>query len=143
MFCIFCEIAAKRIPAQIVYEDAQCVAFMDLMPINPGHVLVIPKEHAANLWELPPVVAQALLPAAQKVATALQASGLRCEGVNLHMANGEVAGQSVFHAHLHVVPRFAGDGFGLKFPPGYGAEANKEQLAAAAEHIRQALTSAR
>ncbi|HOT96648.1 MAG TPA: HIT family protein [bacterium] len=143
MFCIFCEIAAKRIPAQVIYEDERCMAFMDLMPINPGHVLIIPKEHAANIWELPPAAAQALLPAAQKVAAALRSSGLRCEGVNLHMANGEVAGQSVFHAHLHVVPRFAGDGFGLKFPPGYGAEADKNELAAAAEQIRQALVKAR
>ena len=139
MFCIFCEIAAKRIPAQIVYENEQCIAFMDLMPITKGHVLIIPKLHAENIWELPPEAAAALLPAAQKVAAALRNSGLPCEGLNLHMANGQIAGQSVFHAHLHVVPRFRGDGFGLKFPPGYGKEADKEELAATAQRIAQAL----
>ncbi len=142
MFCIFCEIAAKRIPAEIVFENEQCLAFMDLMPINRGHVLVIPKVHAANLWELPPEAASAMLPAAQKVAAAVRDSGLRCEGLNLHMANGAVAGQSVFHAHLHVVPRFAGDGFGLKFPPGYGAEADKSELAATAARLREVIAGA-
>lgn len=139
MFCIFCEIAARRIPAAVVYEDENCIAFMDLMPITRGHVLVIPKSHAANIWELSPAAAAALLPAAQKVATALRASGLPCDGINLHMANGEVAGQSVFHAHLHVVPRVSGDGFGLRFPPGYGAEADKGVLTALAQQIQAAL----
>jgi diadenosine tetraphosphate (Ap4A) HIT family hydrolase len=139
MFCIFCEIAAKRIPAHIVYEDDLCIAFMDLMPITLGHVLVIPKIHAENIWELPADAAAALLPAAQKVATALRNSGLPVEGLNLHMANGHIAGQSVFHAHLHVVPRSKGDGFGLKFPPGYGAEADQNELAALAQTIRQSL----
>ncbi len=143
MFCIFCEIAAGRIPAQIVYEDEECVAFMDLMPITKGHVLVIPRVHAENIWELPAAAAAAMLPAAQKIATALRASGLPCQGVNLHMANGAVAGQSVFHAHLHVVPRASGDGFGLKFPPGYGAEADKQELAATAQLLLQTLAAAK
>jgi histidine triad (HIT) family protein len=116
---------------------------MDLMPITKGHVLIIPKAHAENIWELPPAAAAALLPAAQKVATALRSSGLPCEGVNLHMANGQVAGQSVFHAHLHVVPRATGDGFGLRFPPGYGAEADKNELAAMAQMIQRAIPAAK
>lgn len=143
MFCIFCEIAARRIPAAVVYEDEHCIAFMDLMPITRGHVLVIPKSHAVNIWELSPAAAAAMLPAAQQVATALRSSGLPCEGINLHMANGEVAGQSVFHAHLHVVPRASGDGFGLRFPPGYGAEADKGELAALAQQIQAALPGAK
>jgi histidine triad (HIT) family protein len=139
MFCIFCEIAAGRIPAQVVYQDDQCLAFMDLMPITKGHVLVIPKAHAENIWELSHAAAAAMLPAAQKIAAALRNSGLPCEGVNLHMANGQVAGQSVFHAHIHVVPRASGDGFGLKFPPGYGAEADKDELSATAQLIQRSL----
>jgi len=141
MFCIFCEIAAKRIPAQIVYEDGEVIAFMDLMPITKGHVLVVPKVHAENLYELTPAAAAAMIPAAQKIAAALRASGLPCEGLNLQMANGKVAGQSVFHAHLHIIPRSAGDGFGLRFPPGYGREADKEELTATAERIRTALAA--
>lgn len=139
MFCIFCEIAAKRIPAHIVYEDELLIAFMDLTPITKGHVLVIPKAHAENIWELAPAAAAAMLPAAQKIAAALRISGLPCEGLNLHMANGATAGQSVFHAHLHIIPRSHGDGFGLKFPAGYGREADKEELAETAALIRSNL----
>ena len=139
MLCIFCEIAAKRIPAQIVYEDGEVIAFMDLMPITRGHVLIIPKTHAENIHELTPAAAAAMIPAAQKIAAALRASGLPCEGLNLQMANGEVAGQSVFHAHLHIIPRSHGDGFGLKFPAGYGREADKEELAETAALIRSNL----
>jgi len=138
MACIFCEIIAGRMPAHRVYEDEFCLAFMDIMPISSGHVLVIPREHAANIWELSQQASAALLPAAQKIATALQKSGLPCEGINLFMANNAVAGQSVFHAHLHVVPRVQGDGFGLRFPPGYGQTASNATLQELAQRIRAA-----
>ncbi len=138
MACIFCEIIAGRMPAHRVYEDEFCLAFMDIMPISSGHVLVIPREHAANIWELSQQASAALLPAAQKIATALQKSGLPCEGINLFMANNAVAGQSVFHAHLHIVPRVQGDGFGLRFPPGYGQTASNAALQELAQRIRAA-----
>lgn len=139
MPCIFCEIIAGRMPAHRIYEDEQCLAFMDIMPITSGHVLVIPKEHAANIWELSPPASAALMPAAQRVALALRKSGLPCEGINLFMANNAVAGQSVFHAHLHVVPRVHGDGFGLRFPPQYGQSVQSEILQQQAERIKEAL----
>ncbi len=139
MPCIFCEIIASRMPAHRVYEDEQCLACMDIMPITSGHVLVIPREHAANIWELSAQASAALMPAAQKVALALRKSGLPCEGINLFMANNAVAGQSVFHAHLHVVPRVHGDGFGLRFPPHYGQSVQDEILQQQAERIKEAL----
>jgi histidine triad (HIT) family protein len=119
--CIFCEILAGRLAASLVHQDAQCTAFMDIRPVNPGHLLVIPNQHAASLAELEPECGAHLFKTAQQLAAALRQSGLRCEGVNLFLADGQVAGQEVFHAHLHVLPRFAGDGFGFRFPAGYPA----------------------
>ena len=140
MSCVFCDIAARRQKAHIVFEDDLVLAFMDIMPVNNGHVLVIPKAHATDFWQLPADAAAAMLPAAQKIAAALKAAGVRCEGLNLWMANGRCAGQTVFHAHLHVVPRFSGDGFGLRFPPHYGYQAGNEELAVMADKIRAALS---
>jgi histidine triad (HIT) family protein len=140
MSCIFCDIVAKRQPAHIVFEDDKVMAFMDIMPVNRGHLLVIPRTHAVDIWQIEPQEAAAMLLAAQKVATALKTADIRCEGLNLWMANGRCAGQTVFHAHLHIVPRFSGDGFGLRFPPHYGHRPANEELTALADLIRTALT---
>ena len=107
--CIFCAIAAKQAPASVVFEDDVCLAFMDLYPMVPGHLLVVPKMHAANLAELDEVTGMHVFRIAQRMAAAVRGSGLRCEGINLFLADGEAAGQDVFHVHLHVVPRFQGD----------------------------------
>ncbi len=139
MSCIFCDIVEGKQPAHIVYDGKLVLAFMDIMPVNQGHVLVIPKAHAVDFWEIDPLTLAELLPAAQKIAHALKQSGIRCEGLNLWMANGRCAGQTVFHAHLHVVPRYCGDGFGLRFPPHYGRRASKEELLVLAEKIKAAL----
>ena len=134
--CIFCDLQAGRGPVSVVYEDVSVFAFMDIQPVNPGHVLVIPRRHAANLAELDPADAARLLPAGQKVAAALRASGMRCEGVNLFLADGEAAGQEVFHVHLHVFPRWDGDGFGLRFGPNYRILPPRGELNETAARLR-------
>jgi histidine triad (HIT) family protein len=102
--CIFCDILAGEAPASIVCEDEQSCAFLDIRPVNPGHVLVIPIFHAATLAKLD--------------------------------ADGIAAGQEIFHVHLHVLPRYEGDGFGSRFGAGYGARPAREELDAIAGQIR-------
>jgi diadenosine tetraphosphate (Ap4A) HIT family hydrolase len=137
--CVFCEIVAGRSPASIVYADEQVIAFMDTRPVLPGHLLVIPKAHAASLACLEPATGGALFQVAMMLAGALRRSTLRCEGINVYVADGEVAGQDVFHVHLHVLPRFVGDGFGFHFPPGYGQRPSRQVLDEQAAAIREAL----
>ena len=132
--CIFCQIIAGCAPASIVYRDDRVIAFMDLLPINPGHVVVVPVGHAAYLAELDLDCGGRMFQVAQKIAAALRGSGIRCEGVNLFLADGAAAMQEVFHAHLHVIPRFAGDGFGLKGAE--GIRQGREELDEAARQIR-------
>ncbi|MFY7066356.1 HIT family protein [Nocardiopsis changdeensis] len=111
--CLFCGIAAGRLPASPVYEDDLVVAFMDLYPVTPGHVLVVPRAHVVGLGGLDDAVGARLWSVARRVGTALRGGAVRCEGVNLFLADGEAAGQEVFHVHLHVFPRFAGDPFSI------------------------------
>jgi histidine triad (HIT) family protein len=117
--CIFCRILAGDVSGSFVFRDDQVAAFMDIQPVNPGHVLVIPTQHAAYLADIDAETAAYLMRIAQRVAAAIRESGVRCEGINLFLADGEAAMQEVFHVHLHVFPRFAGDGFGLRFSPDY------------------------
>lgn len=140
--CVFCDIVAGRSPASIVYKDEYCIAFMDICPINTGHLLVIPVNHATYLADLEPRVGAALFVAGQKLAAAIRRSGLKAEGINLLLADGETAGQEVFHVHLHVLPRFRGDGFGHRFPPQYGQRPPRQQLDADAAAIRTSLGAA-
>ncbi len=137
--CIFCKILAGELPASLVYRDETCTAFMDIQPVNPGHVLVIPNTHATNLSELDPAAGGRLFQIGQKMADALYKSGIKCEGVNFFLADGEPAGQEVFHVHLHVFPRFEGDGFGLKFAPRYFQLPARDVLDGVAEKIRKRL----
>ena len=111
--CIFCAIAERRSPAAFVHEDGEVMAFMDVQPVTSGHLLVAPRTHLPFLSDLPPGFGARLFGVAQELAAALRTSTLRCEGVNLFLADGEAASQEVPHVHLHVFPRFAGDGFGL------------------------------
>jgi diadenosine tetraphosphate (Ap4A) HIT family hydrolase len=111
--CVFCEIVAGRAPVSRVHEDDQVLAFLDLHPVNPGHTLVIPRSHVVALDDLDVEVGTALWRTARQVAAALPHSGVRCDGVNLFLADGEAAGQEVPHVHLHVFPRFSGDAFRL------------------------------
>ncbi len=137
--CIFCKIARREAPAGIVAEDADTLAFLDIQPMTPGHALVIPKRHAAALGELPAALGGKVFAMAMAVAAALRRSGLKCEGVNVYLADGPAAGQEVPHVHLHVVPRFAGDGFGLRVPPGYGRRLSSEERDAIAAKVRAAM----
>ena len=118
--CVFCEIVAGHAPASIVFQDDRCCAFMDIQPVNPGHVLIVPVAHVAFLDDLDEETGAYLFTVAQRLSRALRRSGVRCEGVNFLLADGEAAGQEVFHVHLHVFPRFRNDGFGLRMRPDYG-----------------------
>jgi diadenosine tetraphosphate (Ap4A) HIT family hydrolase len=110
----------------VVYEDERTVTFMDIQPVVRGHVLVVPRRHAAYLADLHVEDGAQLFRIGQLAAAALRASDLRCEGVNFFLADGEAAGQDVFHVHLHVFPRHEGDGFGLQLPPDYSMKPRAE-----------------
>ena len=109
--------------------------------MNPGHVLVIPVRHAPYLADLEPGTAALLMQHAQRVAAAIRKSGVQCEGINLFLADGEAAMQEVFHVHLHVFPRFKGDGFGLKFGPQYKNLPSREALDEIGAQIKSVLTT--
>lgn len=111
--CVFCAIVAGAEPASVVYADADVLAFCDIAPINPGHLLVVPRRHATYLEDLSEPDGVRVFQAAHRLARGLRRSGLRCEGVNLLLADGAAALQEVFHVHLHVIPRWRGDGFRL------------------------------
>jgi histidine triad (HIT) family protein len=117
--CIFCQIVAGNATASLVHEDDLVVAFMDIQPVNLGHVLIVPRRHAPSMADVTADEAAAMMQVARRATTALRASALRCEGVNYFLADGEAAMQEVLHAHLHVFPRYRGDGFGLRFAPEY------------------------
>ncbi len=132
MDCVFCEVVEGRSTASIVFQDETCIVFMDIEARNPGHMLIVPKEHSASLSELKPDIGAHLFKVAQQMAKAARLSNVRCEGVNLWVSDGEVAGQDVSHVHLHVLPRFDGDGFGIK---GSKGEPSREELEAIAKDI--------
>ena len=135
--CLFCGILAGREPASIVHRDSESCAFMDIFPVNPGHVLVVPTSHAAYLAELDPEAGAGLFRVGQRVAAALRSSGPRCEGVNLLLADGEAAGQEIFHVHLHVIPRYRGDGSGFRFGGRGFSPPTRSALDQTAENLRR------
>ncbi len=107
--CIFCKIVKGEIPCQKVYEDKDVIAFLDIAPVNKGHTLVVPKHHCVNLLDMPEKDLVACAKVLQKVALAVK-EGVKAEGINLGMNNEKAAGQYVFHAHFHIIPRFSHDG---------------------------------
>ena len=113
--CVFCRIVARQIPATVVHEDEHTLAFMDLGQVNPGHVLVAVKRHAENLYALDDAQAGAVLQAAARVARAIR-DAFAPQGLSVYQANGKAAGQTVFHYHVHLVPRHEGDGMALTWP---------------------------
>lgn len=135
--CVFCRLIAGEIESSVVHDNPRIVAFMDIRPLTPGHVLVAPRGHARLLADLDPDDVAQMIRVAQLAAAALRHSALRCEGVNLFLADGEAAGQDVFHVHMHVFPRFNGDGFGLRLPPDYRVRSRNE-LDVAASALREA-----
>jgi len=128
--CIFCAIATGESVASVVYSDEHIVAFMDIRPVTPGHLLVIPRRHTIGLADLDPQDGTRVFQAAQRLAGVLRRSDLPCEGVNLLLADGVAAGQEVFHAHLHVIPRAPGDGVRLHANWRFPSRAELDQQAA-------------
>ena len=136
--CVFCNIVGGEAPASVVYGDDRVVAFMDIQPVNAGHLLVIPRAHARGLAALDAELGGRIFQVGMGLAQAVRRSGVRCEGVTLLLADGEAAGQEVFHVHLHVIPRFYGDGFGFRFGSGYGRRPAREMLDQLAADIQHA-----
>jgi len=135
--CIFCAILRGDVDASFVHRDEDVVAFMDIRPVTEGHLLVIPTEHYVTIDEVPEDIAGRMTAVGVRAAKALSQSGVPMEGYNFFIANGEAAGQEVFHVHLHVIPRYPNDGFGFRFPPGYGQIAQREHVNQLAERLRE------
>ncbi len=131
--CIFCRIANGQIPSKTLYEDESFRVILDLGPAAKGHALILPKEHAANLYELPDETAAAAMILAKKMACIMQKK-LHCAGLNLVQNNGAVAGQTVEHFHLHVIPRYPDDGQSIGWVPG---EPSQEELEAVRKEIAE------
>ena len=135
--CIFCQIVRGEAPASFVHQDDAIVAFMDIQPITQGHMLVVPREHTVWMKDVTDQVALRAFRVARQLASVVPAT-LGAGGVNLFVADGEVAFQDVPHFHIHVIPRYAGDGFSLTFPPGYTTPPSRAQLEAIATAIHGA-----
>lgn len=115
MNCVFCKIIEKKIPSYVVYEDEEFLAFLDIAPVSKGHTILIPKIHSDNILQADKIVLSKMLIVAQDIARKL-VDRLEAKGVNFLNNCGEIAGQTAFHTHLHIVPRYDNnDGFALKF----------------------------
>jgi histidine triad (HIT) family protein len=136
--CVFCAIVARQSEASVVHEDETVVAFLDLNPVTPGHLLVVPRKHAVGLEDLDGATAAHIWSVGSDMARALRRSRMRCEGINLLVCDGEAAFQTVFHFHLHVIPRFAGDRWTLTAEP---PERARSLLDRDAQAIRDAIAS--
>ena len=127
--CVFCRIMAKQVPASVVFEDEQTLAFMDLGQVNPGHVLVAAKAHAENVYALDDTQAGAVFRSVARVARAIR-DAFAPQGLSVYQANGKAAGQTVFHFHVHLVPRYEDDGMNLTWPVKNPARDKLEEYAA-------------
>lgn len=137
MDCIFCKIVHGEIPCVKVFEDERVLAFMDINPINDGHVLVIPKAHAATILEIDAADFAAVTAVTHKIAAAVQ-EALQPDGINVLQLNGRAANQVVPHLHVHIVPRWSGDGLAIsrwQIVPG-----DMEKIEGVANKIQQALS---
>jgi histidine triad (HIT) family protein len=137
--CVICKLVSGELEVSLVHQDDSCSAFMDIQPVNPGHVLVVPNVHAPYLADLEEEEGAQIFRIAHRVAATLRSGIVKCEGVNFFLADGVAAGQEVFHVHLHVFPRFAGDGFRLVLPPDYSERPDRAELDDLAEKIRSLL----
>lgn len=125
--CIFCKIANGEIPSATLYEDEDFRVILDLGPATKGHALILPKEHYANLYEIDEEVAAKAFKLAKKLVTELT-EVLGCDGYNVVQNNGEAAGQTVFHFHMHLIPRYKGDDAGFGWKTGTLSDADKEDI---------------
>lgn len=125
--CIFCKLANGEIPSATIYEDEEFRVILDLNPATKGHALILPKEHAADLFEMPEERVQKAFALAKRMAGKMR-DVLRCDGFNLVQNNGPAAGQTVFHFHIHLIPRYENDGAGITWPQGALSEEDKNEI---------------
>ena len=125
--CIFCKIANGEIPAATLYEDEDFRVILDLGPASKGHALILPKAHAANIYEISDEMAAKAMVLAKKMATKMT-DALGCDGFNIVQNNGEQAGQTVFHFHMHLSPRYKGDKVGIAWEPGTLTDEMKNEI---------------
>ncbi len=138
--CIFCRIVEGHERASFVHRDDMISAFLDIRPVTPGHVLIVPNRHAASFRELDDSTLAAMMSAAGRVDAALRESSVACEGVTLVLADGIAADQKVLHTHLHLFPRYHRDGFGFVYPLGSSTGSSREELDSLAGELREMLT---
>lgn len=127
--CIFCKIANGEIPSATLYEDEEFRVILDLNPASKGHALILPKKHAADFFDLPDETAGRAIILAKKIASVLK-EGLHADGINVVQNNGEAAGQTVFHYHMHLIPRYQGDTVNVNWIPGMLTEEDKKEILA-------------
>jgi histidine triad (HIT) family protein len=137
--CVFCAIVRGDAPATFLHQDDLAVAFMDIRPVQRGHLLIVPRAHATLIPELDDLSRARIWSVATDLNRALRASALPTEAVSVYVADGEAAGQEVAHVHIHLIPRRAHDGFGFSFPPGYGTQPGRLALETTADHIRRGI----
>lgn len=125
--CIFCKIAKGEIPSATLYEDEEFRVILDLGPANKGHALILPKAHYENLYALPDEMAAHAMILAKKIATKMKGI-LNCDGYNLVQNNGEAAGQTVFHFHMHLIPRYTDDHAGITWTPGTLTSEDRDEI---------------
>lgn len=127
--CIFCKIAKGEIPSATLYEDGDFRVILDLGPASKGHALILPKAHAADIYELPEETAGKAMILAKRMAEKMK-DALNCDGFNIVQNNGEIAGQTVFHFHMHLIPRYKGDQVGLTWTPGKLTDEDRDEILA-------------
>lgn len=136
--CVFCDIIAGESPASIVHEDDLSLTILTIGPVNPGHALVLPKRHTPCLADLDEAMGKHLFDVAMRVAAAIRRSDLRCEGINMFLADGRAAFQEIFHFHLHVFPRFKGDSF--RIDADWSVTPSRPELDVVAAKLQHAFT---
>ncbi len=129
--CLFCSIVAGDIPAEKIFEDEHTLAFLDIRPTNPGHVLVIPKKHVENVLSADSETVAHVFEAVRILAPKVK-EAMKADGINIHSNNGEAAGQVIFHLHTHIIPRFTDDGYELW----HGKDMTRDELHAIAERLQ-------
>lgn len=133
--CIFCKIANGEIPSSTIYEDDLFRVILDLSPATKGHALILPKKHMANIFEMDEETAEKVFVLASQIAKAMK-EALNCDGLNIVQNNGEIAGQTVFHFHMHIIPRYNDDGQQINWVPKTSEAAERDMIA---EQIKNAL----
>jgi histidine triad (HIT) family protein len=137
--CPFCRMIHGDLDCAFVHQGPLCSALMNIQPVNPGHIVLIPNEHIGALDELPLETAHHMIRLSQLLAAAIRGSGVDCQGINLYLAEGLAAGQRIPHLQLHIIPRFDNDGFELSFSSRSAELPTKDELEKTAFHLRQAL----